>query len=183
MVRWYETVLEAVPVFEGDNICFMTYDEEHHRIGIFGIPLLLTAPKFVTGADHIAFTYDEIGDLVHTYKRLGAEGIAPYWCVNHGPTLSMYFHDPDQNTIELQVDCYSDADEIASTFLTGEFDANPIGEDFDPEDLVRRYESGETLEELRRFETRTKRGAGDVPPAHLGRLHATLARIGRLLGR
>ncbi len=183
MKRWYATVLEAVPVFEADNLVFLTYDDEHHRIAIVGLPALATAPKFVTGLDHVAFTYADIGDLVDTYKRLKGERITPHWCINHGPTTSLYYHDPDGNGVELQIDNYKTLDELAGTFQTDEFEDNPIGEDFDPEELVRRYESGEPFEELRKFQTRTKRGPADVPPVHLGRVHALLARVGRLLGK
>ena len=37
-------------------------------------------------------------------KALKAEGIEPFWCINHGPTISMYFKDPDANRVELQVE-------------------------------------------------------------------------------
>ena len=183
MVRWYQTVLEAIPVFEDDNVCFMTYDGEHHRIAIARIPALLTAPKFVTGSDHIAFSYADLGELIFTYKRLKAAGITPYWPINHGPTTSLYYHDPDGNGVELQIDNYQDMDELAKTFQTAEFDDNPIGEDIDFEELIRRYEAGEPLEELRKFQTRSARSAASLPPAHLGRLHTVLTRIGGLLGR
>ena len=34
MTAWYKTVLSARPMFENDVVCFLTYDEEHHRIMI-----------------------------------------------------------------------------------------------------------------------------------------------------
>ena len=183
MVYWYRTVLEAVPVFEDENICFMTYDGEHHRIGIARVPALLPAPKFVTGSDHIAFTYADLGELIFTYKRLKTEGITPYWPINHGPTTSLYYHDPDGNGVELQIDNFQDLAELARTFQNPDFDANPIGEDIDFEALIRRYEAGEPLEELRKFQTRSARSAASLPPAHLGRLHTLLTRVAGLLGR
>ena len=70
MLDWYMTVLDAVPVLEQDKLCFMTYDEEHHRIAIAEIPMLLTVPRFFTGTDHMAYTYTSISDLVFTHKRL-----------------------------------------------------------------------------------------------------------------
>lgn len=183
MVDWYKTVLEATPVYEDPGVCFMAYDEEHHRIGIARIPALITAPKFVTGNDHMAYTYADIGDLITTYKRLRDVGITPYWRINHGPTTSLYYHDPDGNAVELQIDNYKDVDEIAATFSDDAFRANPIGEDIDFDDLVRRHESGESFEELRKFQKRTVRSAADLPAAHLGRLHAFLTRVARLLGK
>ena len=41
---------------------------------------------------------------LYTYARLKGDGIEPYWCINHGPTTSLYYKDPDGNQIELQVD-------------------------------------------------------------------------------
>ena len=34
MAAWYKTVLNAQPMFENGRVCFLTYDEEHHRIMI-----------------------------------------------------------------------------------------------------------------------------------------------------
>lgn len=183
MVWWYKTVLEAIPVFEDQNLCFMAYDEEHHRIGIARVPATLTAPKFVTGQDHLAYTYADIGELIFTYKRLKAVGIEPYWRINHGPTMSLYYQDPDGNGIELQIDNYKDADEVAAITDSGGFSENPIGEDIDFDDLARRYEAGESFESLRKFQKRTTRNPTDLPAKHLGRLHTALSRLMRLLSR
>ncbi len=55
----------------------------------------------------------------------------------------MYYHDPDGNDIETQVDNFESADE-ANAFMRSEFfEMNPIGTDFDPEELVKRLEAGE----------------------------------------
>ncbi|KIW51094.1 hypothetical protein PV05_09846 [Exophiala xenobiotica] len=60
--------------------------------------------------------------------------ILPLWTVNHGPTTSMYFRDPDGNKIELQVDNFDDVNE-ANDFMAGpKYDMNPMGTDFDPDE-------------------------------------------------
>ena len=129
-------------------LAFLTYDDEHHRIAIAGIPGLEEQPTIADGTDHIAFTYADLGDLLHTFRRLQAAGIEPYWCINHGPTTSLYYKDPDGNRVELQVDNLPSADAIDTWMRSGEFAANPIGVIFDPEDLFARYEAGEPLETL-----------------------------------
>ena len=58
--------------------------------------------------------------------RLKGEGIEPYWCLNHGPTTSMYYKDPDGNKVELQIDNF-DTDETNRWMGSGEFAQNPIG--------------------------------------------------------
>jgi len=148
LIAWYETVLGAKVVHGDDTLAFLTYDDEHHRIAIAGIPGLEEQPAFAAGTDHVAFTYTTLGDLLYTYERLKKEGIEPFWCINHGPTISMYFKDPDGSRVELQVDTMSTADSIDVWMKSGEFAANPIGVIFDPEDLLARYRAGESFETL-----------------------------------
>ena len=148
LVRWYCTVLNAEVVHSDGMLAFLTYDEEHHRIAIAGIPGLPDQPPMAAGTDHIAFTYGDLGDLLHTFRRLKAAGIEPFWCINHGPTTSLYYKDPDGSRVELQVDNLPTAEAIEGWMRTGQFAANPIGVVFDPEELVARYEAGEPIETL-----------------------------------
>jgi catechol-2,3-dioxygenase len=54
------------------------------------------------GLEHIAATYGSLGELLATYRRLATHRIEPYWSINHGPTISLYYKDPDGNRLELQ---------------------------------------------------------------------------------
>jgi catechol-2,3-dioxygenase len=148
MLHWYQTVLAAEVVHSDGMLAFLTYDDEHHRLAIAGIAGLEDRAAFAAGTDHIAFTYANLGDLLYTYERLRREGIEPYWCINHGPTISMYFKDPDDNRVELQVDTMPSAEAIDRWMRSGEFAANPIGVVIDPEDLLARYRAGEPFEQL-----------------------------------
>jgi hypothetical protein len=57
----------------------------------------------------------------------GGRASCPYRPIRHGPTLSLYYRDPDGNQLEFQIDLL--APEAANDFLRGEaFKANPIGE-------------------------------------------------------
>jgi len=148
MIRWYKTVLEAEPMTETPVVTFLTYDDEHHRIAIANMPDLAPIPPQSVGVEHCAFTYDSLEDLFATYERLVDLDITPYWTINHGPTLSMYYRDPDNNQIELQVDLFESIEATNRWFEQSDFDTNPIGVKFDPEDLIKRYRSGEAKEEL-----------------------------------
>ena len=123
LVRWYCTVLGAEVVHSDGMLAFLTYDEEHHRIAIAGIPGLPDQAPMAAGTDHIAFTYGDLGDLLHTFRRLKAAGIEPFWCINHGPTTSLYYKDPDGSRVELQVDNLPTAEAIEGWMRTGQFAA------------------------------------------------------------
>jgi len=143
LVHWYMTVLGAEIAFSDGNLAFLRYDDEHHRIAVLRVPGLQRQPAGHAGVHHFAFTYASLGELIATYERLGAQGISPAVCINHGPTTSMYYADPDGNQVELQVDNYPTVEEAGRFFFSPAFATNPIGVDFDPDDLARRFHAGE----------------------------------------
>jgi catechol-2,3-dioxygenase len=148
MVDWYKTVLEAEAAFENPFICFMTYDDEHHRIAIAANPMLEDRPLNAVGVDHLAFTYAGLDDLLETYCRLKSTGITPSTTIHHGATLSLYYLDPDLNQVELQIDVFDSLQEAMDWLTTSQFKQNPIGVLFDIEDLVKRWKEGEPVSEL-----------------------------------
>ena len=153
MIRWYEQVFEAKVQLKNPALAFLTYDEEHHRFAFANLDVLdpgakSTGAKSDVGVDHVAYTYANLRDLAQTYTRLKKEGIKPYWPIRHGPTLSLYYKDPDGNRIEFQVDCFATADE-ANAYMQGEaFSSNPIGVTFDPDELVAQIKKGVPEREL-----------------------------------
>jgi len=148
LVSWYETVLGARPVFRNDFIAFLTYDEEHHRIALVQSPSFADAPENAVGLEHFAYTFATLAELLQTYKRLDAKGIRPFWCINHGPTTSLYYRDPEGNRVELQIDNFPDAESLNAWFRSGAFALNPIGVNFDPEKLLARWQNGDPEDAL-----------------------------------
>jgi catechol-2,3-dioxygenase len=151
MIWWYETVLAGHVVYERDDIAFLTYDDEHHRIAFIGRQDFLpakTAPQ--VGFYHVAFAYARLVDLLDTGDRLTDAGIIPWRVINHGPTVSYYYRDPDANDVELQVDRFANAAD-ATAFMEGEhFRRNPIGIDVDPKELRAKLQAGVPLAEIMR---------------------------------
>jgi catechol-2,3-dioxygenase len=143
MVTWWTAVLNADVAFKNAFICFLSFDDEHHRVAIVQPPDLGEAAGNAAGLDHIAFTYRGLADLIATYERLDAEGIRPHWAVNHGLTLSLYYRDPDGNQAELQIDRFATAAEGTAFLMSKAFANHPIGHSVDPADLVRRFRAGE----------------------------------------
>jgi catechol-2,3-dioxygenase len=142
MAEWYRTVLAARIVFRDERLCFLSYDDEHHRLALIHIPDLPPRDPESAGTDHVAYSYRDLGELLATYRRLKAHGILPHWPINHGVTTSMYYRDPDNNRVELQIDNFSTTEELQGYFQSAAFAANPVGVTYDAEQLVRDYEAG-----------------------------------------
>ena len=147
MLDWYRTVLNARVVAEAPHMAFLSYDDEHHRIAIVNTPNANPRDPNAEGLDHLSFTYDSLADLLATYARLKAAGIEPFCPVNHGPTTSLYYHDPDRNRIELQIDNFADLEE-ATELLKSLASFNPIGVLVDPDELAAQLAAGVTQEKL-----------------------------------
>ena len=139
---WYLKVLNARLVFENEFISFITYDDEHHRVAFINLPNLKKAAADTWGLSHVAYTFGDLGQLLSTYRRLKAQGIVPMRPINHGPTVSLYYNDPDGNFVELQVDAFKTKAEAAGYFSTDSFARNPIGVAFDPDKMMADYEAG-----------------------------------------
>ncbi|KAH8886619.1 Glyoxalase/Bleomycin resistance protein/Dihydroxybiphenyl dioxygenase [Thozetella sp. PMI_491] len=143
MVAFYKTFLGAQASLETPAMAFLTYDYEHHRIAIANIPDTKPRDPTVAGLAHVAFTFDSLDDLFTAYTQRRDRGILPIWCVNHGPTISLYYQDPDGNQIETQVDVFDTAEAASEFMMSPEFLENPIGVDLDPEDMISRLKKGE----------------------------------------
>ncbi|KAF2237738.1 glyoxalase bleomycin resistance protein dioxygenase [Viridothelium virens] len=145
------------------QMSFITYDDEHHRIALIEAPSLKRKDHHACGLHHIAFTFPTPQALLLAYRqRLVQYSIKPWWCVNHGPTVSLYYQDPDGNSIETQVDCFEN-NEDATAFMEGEkFRINPIGVDFDPEDMIKKLEADANWDGWRKREDIGERGIDSV---------------------
>ena len=145
---WYLEVLDGHVSYENEMVCFLSYDDEHHRIGLVGVPGLVEKPPNSWGLDHLAFTYPTLGALLAHYTFLKSKGVLPYWPINHGPTVSFYYRDPDGNKVEMQYDVFAKLEDLDAFFAAGNYHENFMGIIIDPDALVERYEAGEPLENL-----------------------------------
>jgi catechol-2,3-dioxygenase len=163
LIDWYGLVIGAKPNFEWPGGAFLTNDGANHRIALISLPAFCDdKDKAIhSGMHHSAFEYDTLDDLLATYLRLKAAGIEPGGCLDHGLTTSFYYHDPDGNSIELQVDNYGDW--AASTeFIRHDsrFAEDPIGKPVSPDSLVAARRSGMSPAEIH-----VRAYAGDYPPS------------------
>jgi hypothetical protein len=121
MQDFYTTFLGGTVSHRTDMLSFITYDHEHHRIALVGIPTTAPKNRHSCGLEHIAFTFPDLSSLLLAYRQRKARGISPAWSVNN----------------------FDSAEEATKYMSSPAFAENPIGADFDPEDLIRRIEAGE----------------------------------------
>ena len=74
----------------------------------------------------------------------------------------MYYADPDGNQLEFQVENYDSVIESTKFFYSEEFAENPIGVEFDPEDMIARLRAGEPEEQLKKRPRAGAKGLADV---------------------
>ena len=148
MKDWYLTVLGAAVVFESDKVCLMTFDDEHHRVALIHVDEAHAPMPGKGGIEHVAMSYAKLGDLVATYERLKAADIKPDATMNHGPTTSFYYSDPDGNHLELLVDNFASVEKLQTWFETGAHERHPGGKPFDPDELARKFHAGEREPEV-----------------------------------
>ncbi|VUC25662.1 unnamed protein product [Clonostachys rosea] len=163
MVDFYKTFLGGSISAQVPGLCFITFDTEHHRIALLAAPGAKPKDPLTCGLEHISFTHANLEDLLTAYRGRKALGLDPSWCVNHGPTVSIYYKDPDGNNLETQIDTMTDIAQINAMITGKEFRENPVGVDFDPEELWNKLRSGVPYEELVKRENIGPRGLDTVP--------------------
>jgi len=142
-VDFYKTLLSANAMFENETACFMSYDDEHHRVVILNKPDAVAKDPNAAGVGHFAYAFDTLHDLLINFKRLKEDhGLSPAYCVNHGFMTSFYYLDPDGIEVELGVDCFPNNDATNDWFSTGAFDNNFFGFFCDPEYMLKRHLEG-----------------------------------------
>jgi catechol-2,3-dioxygenase len=148
MLDWYTTVFGGQVVYRNSVVAFISYDAEHHRIALVDLGALKgasddTVPRGRPGVDHVAYGFADVQQLLGKYVELKEKDVLPYWCIHHGITISLYYADPDGNQMEFQADCFNTVEE-ANRFMNGaDFSLNPIGVEFEPEELLARMGEGE----------------------------------------
>ena len=106
MEDFYTRVLGFAATDRGElgstSLVFLSRDpREHHQIVLAsgkpeGMPF--------NPINQISFRMAEFAGLREMHRRLVAEKVSELYPVSHGNALSVYFHDPEANRIELFVD-------------------------------------------------------------------------------
>lgn len=162
MIEWYSDVLGLIVCYRGSHAAWLANDEANHRLALLSPPKLVDDPQKVdhTGLHHTGWEFPSLDDLLATYARLRDRGELPHRTVNHGVTTSFYYTDPDGNSVELQVDNFSDWRQSVHFFRSEDFARDPFGPGVDPEALIAQRGAGVDPRELAR-----RSRAGEFPPA------------------
>lgn len=149
MRDFYMTLLEAHAVFENEAMCFITYDDEHHRVAFMNVPGgSAPKPPNSVGLMHSAFTFVDLESLLKNHQRLMALGIEPIAPIQHGPTTSIYYRNPDRCLVELQIDNFQSAAEATAFMQSTEYSEDPLGPLFDPVRMREAFARGVPQAEL-----------------------------------
>ena len=161
--KWYCAVLDGKVTFEElPYVSFVTYDDEHHRLAFAMISGEPVEPQWTgPGLVHIAFTFENIRALLGQYEELRNKGITPGMAINHGPTVSFYYNDPDGNAVELQIDRLS-LDEGHAFMASPSFKKNPNGVPIDGDKLVSLAREGADDAELLFYDEEAQFDIADV---------------------
>jgi len=160
MLDWYRKVLgmtvnfRSAPPSEARQgppftAAFASNDEVHHRIAFFGIPGLVADPdkRHHARVQHVAFEYDMLDDLLGTYARLKGLGILPVLAADEGMQTVLYYADPDQNSVELNVNNYGN-NLTATEHMKNAPSERPRRVLVDPEQLLAARKAGGSAWEL-----------------------------------
>ena len=119
MIDFYSKLFGCEPLYKSEELTFLAFDEEHHRVAIANtssvfqnlgfIPKTImriknwmnrTLPSIV-GLDHISYKLNPIEKWFEFYHKAKEKGLEPYWTINHGWITGMYYKDPDGNLVEI----------------------------------------------------------------------------------
>lgn len=151
LMQWYIDLLDGEVTYDSPGFKAMTYDSEHHRIGFVTLVEDKQQDRTQPGLLHLAYTYPGIHALLRQYERMRDLGHKPVVAVDHGPTLSLYYRDPDGGNAECFVDRFS-AEQAIEFMKSPLYLQNFVGYDIDLEDMLARMEAGATEEELMVFD-------------------------------
>lgn len=147
MVEFYKTLFDAetIRVTPNGGLTFLSYDENDHRVVIIRQPGWGRKPERPVGVSHNAFAYRSLGELMFVLKRMTGLGYPPPpYCVNHGNSTSLYWQDPDGNTVETMMDNYThrESQDYKRYYQWSEEFGEMKEGNFDPDKMLALYKAG-----------------------------------------
>ncbi|MDC3086338.1 VOC family protein [Pelagibacteraceae bacterium] len=166
MVNFYEKLFGCKPLYKSNDIAFLAFDEEHHRVAIantkpgvdklnFFVKLIAQFKEWLNrstpsavGLDHISYQLNPIDKWFDFYLKAKERGLKPYWTINHGWITGMYYKDPDNNLIEIFFEHWQNEKEFKHEVSARGFPEEPVGTNMDIDILYDMFKKGESFENL-----------------------------------
>ena len=150
MRAWYRQMLDIDPSLEhvADKAvanadptsvtrrCFFRMHLEHPYqdvVAIFEVPSSPHTSGGNSRLHHMQLRNASMPVLRERYRRLRAAGVLPHRAMDHGPSSSLYYRDPDQNVVEIAASNFLTQEETLACFASEAYQRNPSGSIIDPE--------------------------------------------------
>nr|WP_087575661.1 VOC family protein [Sphingomonas sp. CDS-1] len=115
---------------------------------LFELPWLKPSSHVEPGINHTNFMEADLDTLVKRVELLRDAGIHPHRVSNHGPVMSFYYRDPDENIVEFCSANFDTPEKFVAFTQSEAFRNNPSGIEMERDDFLARYHSGMPREEL-----------------------------------
>ena len=165
MIDFYSRLFGCEPLYKSEELTFLAFDEEHHRVAIANTSVVFenlgfipktimriknwmnkTLPSIV-GLDHISYKLNPIEKWFDFYHKAKEKGLKPYWTINHGWITGMYYKDPDGNLVEIFFEHWRNKEEFKKN-ISPDFSEEPIGTNMDIDVLYEMFKGGASFEQL-----------------------------------
>ena len=151
MKAWYRVMLDLEPSLEHvptdasatrsgssppkpTRMCFFRLHAEHpyqDMIALFEMPGAGVATGR-SGLHHMQLRNASMLVLQERYRLLRAAGVVPFQAMDHGPSTSLYYRDPDQNAVEISASNFATNEEVETCLASENYKRNPAGKVIDP---------------------------------------------------
>jgi catechol-2,3-dioxygenase len=153
MTAWYRQLLDIEPTLEHavdagtpqggpprpTRMCFFRLHTEHPYqdvVAIFEMPGKRDAPSGDPGLHHMQLRNASLPVLRERYRRLRELGVVPHRSMDHGPSTSLYYRDPDHNTVEIAASNFATLEDFQACLASDAYKRNPAGKVIDPQSLL-----------------------------------------------
>jgi catechol 2,3-dioxygenase len=141
MCRFYTTVIGLVVSDRGKgprtglDFVFLSADPTKHHQLVLAAGRAPESRK--STINQLSFVLGSLDELRRMYRRVKEQGVAPVRCIDHGNAWSIYFADPEDNTVELYCD---------SPWYVAQPHAEPFDLDLSDDQILSRSEAAARLE-------------------------------------
>lgn len=151
MNRWWQTVLGIEPYLKNEQFSFRRLSSDYpytQIILIMNRPELSGRDSSGPGLNHVQFRHASLAALLDRYERIRDVGVRPHRSMNHGPSTSFYYRDPDGNVVELSAVNFSTEAEYVAFVSSEAFKKNIAGIEIEADEFTAKYRSGVPQAEL-----------------------------------